>query len=598
MKAAQNQQESNLSLFKRLSTFLYPYKYSVMMAIFFVALSVLLNLSPPLIYKEIIDSAIPNKDLQELTNLILISIGILVLSTLSGLAEELFISRFGSGFCFDIRCHMYQHIQRLPLSFFSKVERGELLSRFNTDLINIQVALARTIPSIITNVITLILAASFMLYMNWQLTLISIVTVPVYFLILYFVTKAINEKSKDSFNFGDQLNSKIAEDFSVNGFMFSRLNGIGDNQFQKFSTIATGIRKTRVTIAMLFQANRVSFSALSGLGIVFVYYFAGKHLIQEELTIGTLVAFTVFTQRLYQPIGFLSHTVLDISSGVVSLRRLYKILDMAPESRLPNHQASDKTEAPSRSNTDYICLDNVSFCYTESEKKPVLKGLSMSIAKGERVAFVGGNGAGKSTLALLLSGMLPVQQGEIRIGDLKVNDASADQISEYVNTAVANAFFFNASIFENVRMVYPNATDEAVYHALEKANCTSFISKLPQGVDTLIGQDGYQLSSGQRQRLSVARLFLKNSPIFILDEVTSNLDVESEHEILKSIDEISESNTVIIITHSLETISKANRIFMIDQGKVVKEGSLDYLIKSSPEFRKIFNIKQELAEEV
>ncbi|CAM4272381.1 ABC transporter ATP-binding protein [Pseudoalteromonas byunsanensis] len=595
MKAAQYK-EGNLSLFKRLCTFLIPYKYSVMMAIFCVALSVLMNLFPPLIYREIIDSAIPNKDLQELTTLIIISIGILALSMLSGLAEELFISRFGSGFCFDIRCHLYQHIQRLPLSFFSKVERGELLSRFNSDLLNIQVALARTIPSIITNVITLILAASFMFYMNWKLTLISILTVPVYFVILYFVTKEINKKSAESFHFGDQLNSKISEDFSVNGFMFSRLNGIGDNQSKQFSNIANNLRKSRIAISMLFQTNRVSFSALSGLGIVFVYYFAGQQLIQEELTIGTLVAFTVFTQRLYQPIGFLSHTVLDISSGVVSLRRLYKVLDMTPESRLGNHQMEVSTKVST--DQEYICFDNVGFSYTENAKQPVLEGLSMSIAKGERVAFVGGNGAGKSTLALLLSGMLPVQQGEIRIGNLIINDASAELISQHVNTAVANAFFFNTSIFENVRMVNPDATPDDVYQALDKANCTSFIDNLPEGVDTVIGQDGHQLSSGQKQRLSVARLFLKNSPIFILDEVTSNLDVESEYEILKSIDEISDDNTVIIITHSLETISKANRIFMIDQGKVVNEGSLDSLIETSPEFRKIFNIKQNLAEEV
>lgn len=593
MKTAQLS-ESNFVLFKRLCTFLMPHKFSIVIAIFCVALSVLLNLLPPLIYREIIDSAIPNKDMSELTSLVSLIIGVILLSVLIGLAEEYFVSRFGAGMVFDIRTHLYQHIQRLPMSFFSKVERGELLSRFNTDLMNIQVAMARTIPSIVANVITLILAASFMLYINWKLTLISLITIPFYFSILYFVTKAINKKSATAFKYGDELNSKISEDFSVNGFMFTRFNGIGNEQYKRFSTLAYNIRRIRITINMLFQTNRVSFSALSGFGIVFVYYFCGQQLIQDQLTIGTLVAFTAFTQRLFQPIGFLSHTVLDISSGVVSLRRLYNIIDIEQETRiLSKNNASNPNK-----NQHYISFNNVSFSYAEKEQPFVIDGLNLNIAKGEKVAFVGSNGTGKSTLALLLSGMLQVQRGEIWIDSLKINEATPEEVSKYVNTAVANSFFFNASILDNVRMVKPGATDDAVTDALEKAHCLSFVDKLPEGVNTKIGQDGHQLSSGQKQRLSIARLFLKNSPIFILDEVTANLDVESEHAILKSIDEISDDKTIILITHSLETISKADRIFMIEKGQVISEGNLDNLKKSSPAFRKIFNIKQELINEL
>ncbi|MCJ8268115.1 MAG: ABC transporter ATP-binding protein/permease, partial [Psychrosphaera sp.] len=333
----------------------------------------------------------------------------------------------------------------------------------------------------------------------------------------------------------------------------------------------------------------VAFSFLASVGLAWVYFFGGSMLINGQLTIGTLIAFTVFTQRLYQPIAFLSHTVLDISSGVVSLRRLFEFLDMEKESKT---ETENTLPIGPVCNDDYIKFDNVSFYYDSQSSTPTIDAMSFSIKKGEKVAFVGGNGAGKSTIALLLAGMFPAGKGQISIGDLSINHASAEQIAAHVGTAIANSFFFNATIAENIKIVNSQASLEDVNQALENAYCMPFINSLPNGVNTHIGQDGYQLSSGQKQRLSIARLFLKNTPIYVLDEITSNLDVESESYILKSIDRISQDNTTIIISHSIKTIEKADRIFVIEDGRLVSQGTVEKLSRECESFRKTFKLNE------
>jgi ATP-binding cassette subfamily B protein len=438
--------------------------------------------------------------------------------------------------------------------------------------------------------LTIVISAILLFSQNVKLAFLCLVPIPLYFLYMSFSAKKIKTTVDTISNYGDKLTGRVIEDLSIFGITFSRLNSTYRVQEGELSVIADLIKGTKVRLNLLYRSNQIFNVFTTSIGISLLYFYGGLLMLDEEVTVGTIVLFTVLAYKIYQPLSFLSFNMVEISTCISSLQRIDRIFSISPDNRFAIASGSANASKELLNDQFAIEFNNVSFSFSESSNKHCLNKISIAIEKGKKVAIVGGNGAGKSTLAMLIAGLYNSTSGDVRLFGNKVSDLSFSDLSKIVGVAFSSNFFFDGTILENLKIVRQNASDNEIDDSLRKSLCSGFLNEITNGVHSKIQSDGHNLSSGQKQRLALARLLLKQTPIFILDEVTANIDAESESDIFNSIKMLPDDVTVLVISHNVNVIKNFDLILFMHDGDLISSGSFKELSSNCAGFRELFNL--------
>ena len=575
---------------KRIASFAVPYKASLTLFLITVVIDAFLIVATPLLLRRLIDEGVIPKNTELVTNLA-IAVGVIaVADALFSMAGRWFSSRIGEGLIYDLRKQIFEHVQKQSIAFFTRTQTGALISRLNSDVIGAQQAFTSTLSGVISNLLSLILVALAMFTLSWQITLISLVLLPVFLIPTKWVGRKLQGYTRQSFDLNAGMSATMTERFNVSGALLVSLYGDSKKEKNEFAQKARRVADIGISIAML---NRIFFIALTSVAAVAtaVAYGIGGHLaISGELTVGTLLAITALLARLYGPLTALSNVRVDVMSALVSFERVFEVLDLKP-------MVTDRVDAKNLTDTKLdLRFKDVSFSYPKAEEislasleitaKPeivssgeVLKGISFTVASGTLTGIVGPSGAGKSTISSLIPRLYDVNQGVISINGTDIRDYTIKSLRNSIGVVTQDSHMFHDSILVNLKYAKSDATSNEIEAACKSARIWDFIQSLPNGLDTVVGERGHRLSGGEKQRLAIARLLLKQPSLVILDEATAHLDSENEALVQAALKEALVGRTSIVIAHRLSTIAHADQILVIDNGEIVEQGKHEQLVE-------------------
>ena len=575
---------------KRIAKFAIPYKVSLTFFLITVIIDAFLVVATPLLLRKLIDDGVIPKN-GELVTKLAFAVGVIaVLDALFSMAGRWFSSRIGEGLIYDLRKQIFEHVQRQSIAFFTRTQTGALISRLNSDVIGAQQAFTSTLSGVISNLLSLILVAATMLTLSWQITLVSLVLLPVFLLPTKWVGRKLQGYTRQSFDINAQMSANMTERFNVSGALLVSLYGDAKTEKDEFALKARRVADIGISIAML---NRIFFIALTSIAAVAtaIAYGIGGHLaISQELTVGTLLAITALLARLYGPLTALSNVRVDVMSALVSFERVFEVLDLQPMVVDSKNAIELNTSKPE------LKFENVSFSYPKAEEislasleiaaKPemmisgeVLKKISFTAAAGTLTGIVGPSGAGKSTISGLIPRLYDVTDGSISINGKDIREYSIKSLRNVIGVVTQDSHMFHDSILVNLKYAKADASLAEIEEACRSARIWDFITSLPNGLDTVVGERGHRLSGGEKQRLAIARLLLKQPSLVILDEATAHLDSENEAMVQAALKEALTGRTSIVIAHRLSTIAQADQILVIDKGEIVERGTHEQLVE-------------------
>ena len=575
---------------KRIASFAIPYKVLLAFFLITVVIDAFLIVATPLLLRRLIDEGVIPKNTELVTSLAFAVGVIAVADALFSMAGRWFSSRIGEGLIYDLRKQIFEHVQRQSIAFFTRTQTGALISRLNSDVIGAQQAFTSTLSGVISNLLGLILVAITMFTLSWQITLISLILLPVFLIPTKWVGRKLQGYTRQSFDLNAQMSATMTERFNVSGALLVSLYGDSKKEKNEFAEKARRVADIGISIAML---NRIFFIALTSIAAVAtaVAYGIGGHLaISGELTVGTLLAITALLARLYGPLTALSNVRVDVMSALVSFERVFEVLDLQP-------MVTDRDNAKNLADTNLdLKFEGVSFTYPKAEEislasleiaaKPeiitsgkVLKGISFTVAAGTLTGIVGPSGAGKSTISSLIPRLYDVTHGVISINGTDIRDYKIKSLRNSIGVVTQDSHMFHDSILVNLKYAKSDATAMEIEAACKSARIWDFIQSLPNGLDTVVGERGHRLSGGEKQRLAIARLLLKQPSLVILDEATAHLDSENEAMVQAALKEALVGRTSIVIAHRLSTIAHADQILVIDNGEIVEQGKHEQLVE-------------------
>jgi len=575
---------------KRIASFAVPYKVLLAFFLITVVIDAFLIVATPLLLRRLIDEGVIPKNTELVTSLAFAVGVIAVADALFSMAGRWFSSRIGEGLIYDLRKQIFEHVQRQSIAFFTRTQTGALISRLNSDVIGAQQAFTSTLSGVISNLLGLILVAITMFTLSWQITLISLILLSVFLIPTKWVGRKLQGYTRQSFDLNAQMSATMTERFNVSGALLVSLYGDSKKEKNEFAEKARRVADIGISIAML---NRIFFIALTSIAAVAtaVAYGIGGHLaISGELTVGTLLAITALLARLYGPLTALSNVRVDVMSALVSFERVFEVLDLQP-------MVTDRDNAKDLADTNLdLKFEGVSFTYPKAEEislasleiaaKPeiitsgkVLNGISFTVAAGTLTGIVGPSGAGKSTISSLIPRLYDVTQGVISINGTDIRDYTIKSLRNSIGVVTQDSHMFHDSILVNLKYAKSDATAMEIEAACKSARIWDFIQSLPNGLDTVVGERGHRLSGGEKQRLAIARLLLKQPSLVILDEATAHLDSENEAMVQAALKEALVGRTSIVIAHRLSTIAHADQILVIDNGEIVEQGKHEQLVE-------------------
>jgi ATP-binding cassette subfamily B protein len=581
----------------RILSFARPYRREISIFLLVIIVSAAIGVATPLLAGDVvrlIGSKRPDAA-GAIIRIALVIAGLAVVSASLSLADRWYSSRIGEGLIFDLRTQVYDHVQRMPIPFFTRAQTGALVSRLNGDVLGAQRAFTSTLSGVVSNVIQLVLTAGAMFFLSWQITALSLLLLPVFILPARRVGNRLAAITKESYDLNAKMNATMTERFGVAGALLSKLFVRPESESSRFASRAERVRDIGIQSAMFSRTFFAAMILVASLAQALVYGLGGWYAVTGTLDAGDVVALALLLTRLYGPITALSNVRIDVMGALVSFDRVFEVLDLPPAiSEKPDAVPLPKGGArgngantiefrdvyfryPTAAEVSLASLEDVARV-ERTATDPVLRGVSFRVEPGQLVALVGSSGAGKSTISMLVSRIYDVTSGTVLVGGLDVRDATLQSLRDAIGVVTQDAHLFHETIAENLRYAKPDATDDELWAALRGAQVEPVVRALPDGLDTVVGERGYRFSGGEKQRIAIARLLLKAPSIVILDEATAHLDSESEAAVQQALSSALSGRTALVIAHRLSTVRDADQILVLDEGHIVQRGTHDELI--------------------
>jgi ATP-binding cassette subfamily B protein len=594
---------------KRIALFAKPYRALITVLLILLAVDAALGTVTPLLVREILNKGIGGHRPHLVIGIAVVMAVIAVVDSGLALVERYFSSRIGEGLIFDMRAKVFAHIQRMPIAFFTRTQTGALISRLNNDVLGAQQAFTSTLSSVVSNLLGVTFTLAVMFKLSWQITLVSLALLPLFVLPARWFGRKLQGITRESYNLNAAMNNTMNERFNVAGAMLVKLFGRPHEEDDAFRSKAGRVRDIGVTQAMYGGVFFVSLMLVATLGAALVYGWGGWMAATNRLDIGTVVAMGAYLTRLYGPLTALSNVNVSIMTALVSFERVFEVLDLPP-------MIADKPGAvalPDGANT--VEFDHVAFRYPAAAEvslaslesvavldtapsTQVLHDVSFRAGDSQLIALVGPSGAGKTTIASLTSRLYDVTAGVVRIGGIDIKDIALDSLRDAIGVVTQDSHMFHDTIRANLAYAAPNASEAELVAACKAAQIWDLVASLADGLDTVVGERGYRLSGGEKQRLAIARLLLKAPSIVVLDEATAHLDSESEAAVQRALKTALAGRTSLVIAHRLSTIREADQILVIDDGRVVELGRHDELLMAGGLYAELYRTQFDKPAEV
>ncbi|KAA6223376.1 ABC transporter ATP-binding protein [Streptomyces albofaciens JCM 4342] len=607
MNAQRDRRPFSRATLRRIVAFARPHRHALAWFLVLSTLTAMLAVATPVLAGRVVDGIVggaASGTVLALSGLIAV---IAVAEAGLGLLARRLSAGLGEGLILDLRTTVYDHVQRMPVAFFTRTRTGALVSRLNNDVIGAQRAFSDTLSSVVGNIVTLLLTLVVMLSLSWQITLIALVLLPVFVLPARRVGRRLAGLRREAADHNAAMGTQMTERFSAPGATLIKLFGRPARESAEFAARARRVRDIGVRTAMVQTYFVTALTLVSALALAVVYGLGGFLALRGHLEAGSIVSLALLLTRLYAPLTALSGAHTEVMSALVSFERVFEVLDLKPlieekpDARaVPDGPVSVEFDSvrfgyPAADKVSLASLEEVATLDTRGGAE-VLHDVSFRAEPGRMVALVGSSGAGKSTIAQLLPRLYDVDAGAVRLGGVDVRDLTADSIRETLGMVTQDGHLFHDTIRENLLLARPEAGEEDLWDALRRSRLDGLIASLPDGLDTVVGERGYRLSGGERQRLTIARLLLARPRVVILDEATAHLDNTSEAAVQEALTEALEGRTSVVIAHRLSTVRAADLILVVEDGRIVERGTHDALLAAGGRYEELYRTQFEQAE--